>query len=246
MGGFARCRKAFGECVAQSAPEVFDNRRLEFSEVFFDRFFGLHGPQRTAATSTLDGKNVYRLSKGLYWIEDIWKRLRDIEVYIGRFPYSDTGISRIRHLAYHFENHLQLVYVLRERLKEYWNMTKQVFKDDPQYERCKLTVSKSITSNFKQLDKFKKDRGIIVHNIDIIANPDIDRLEFQELTSELMDEMPSLWWLRRVHDSTYRKIRNQFRKAVAADNIRLASVLDSYFDALLQVIADESGRLRLP
>src|SRR2546428_11445891 len=41
--------------------------------------------------------------------------MRDIEFYIGRFPYRKTAIAKHRHLQFHFEAFLHELYILQQR-----------------------------------------------------------------------------------------------------------------------------------
>ena len=68
--------------------------------------------------------NGFREISGSYY------GLLEIEIYIGRFPYRNTKISKTRHLAYHMENYLNEIYILKERLNSYFTTIGRIYRKD--------------------------------------------------------------------------------------------------------------------
>ena len=90
----------------------FETDREDVREVIRDTLYGSNETQRFLSPFTRrDEVFARRLFLEFDEIVSSYQCLRDIEIYIRRFPYRDTGLSDLRYLKYHIENHLNEVYI---------------------------------------------------------------------------------------------------------------------------------------
>lgn len=110
---------------ARSAQKRYSE---EYNQAFVNHILNLDGP--TALKRNLSNKDVV-ISKLFYGFNEIHKsyeRLKEHEVYVGRFPYSGTEISKVSHLNYNIENYLGEFYILKERIKKYLATVGRIYK----------------------------------------------------------------------------------------------------------------------
>ncbi len=114
MNGIEKYSEIFIDQIRKLIKEP--RNALELQEIIKNNLFGLNGPKQTNRAQTPSEIFFYKLYNGFSEIYDSYGCLLDIETYTGRFPYGRTRISKIRYLAYHMENHLHEIYILKERL----------------------------------------------------------------------------------------------------------------------------------
>ena len=107
----ARAKKLIEEEDLKNNPEYLD--------VFKNHLLALKGPKQVARKITPHDIFFSKLMVGFNEIYDSYSSLLDIQVYIDRFPYCKTRVSKTRYIAYHMENYFNEVYILKERLNAY-------------------------------------------------------------------------------------------------------------------------------
>ena len=59
---------------------------------------------------------------------------------MGRFPYSNTRVSKTRYLVYHMENYLNEVYILEQRLKSYFTIVGRLYRKDRRHQDIRKSI----------------------------------------------------------------------------------------------------------
>jgi hypothetical protein len=93
-----------------------NNKKFEESvinEIFFDKLTTID--QKFSPQDIFFGDLFY----GFNEIFISFERLKDLEVYISRFPNTKTLIAKIDYLRFLIENYLNEMYLLKERLNKY-------------------------------------------------------------------------------------------------------------------------------
>lgn len=237
----------YSEIFISKTRELFSEDDLkhdnQYQEVFKNHLFGLSGPkqmQRKLTSSDIFFSNIYR---GYREIIDSYYCLLDIEVYIGRFPYSRTSISKTRHLSYHMENYLSEVYILRERLKPYFTKVGRLYKKDTSHKSILHKTRPLFTVVSESFKGIIATRGSHVHRTRFY-DEDLDRLSSQEfLSAHGNDELVVIKNLFKIE---YRIVRRRLKDTLKNNNKQIKILLDACFDVLYEIVTDQQGKIRYP
>jgi hypothetical protein len=179
---------------------------------------------------------------GFREIHNSYYSLLDIEVYIGRFPYGKTSVSKTRYLAYHMENYLNEVYILKERLNFYCTTVGRMYRNDQTLKNVKETM-KTLSDCVQKVLKGTTDaRGTHVHK-NRFTDEDLDRLSSLELANHGPNDIPIL---KIMYESHYKKTRKKYSLAIKQSNKEIKDLLDGCFEVLYGVVADENRQIRYP
>ena len=135
MNGFEKYSEIFINRAKKLLEDEDIENNPEYAEVFKNRILGLSGPKQLNRKQTPSEVFFSKLHDGFSEISDSYYCLLEIEIYIGRFPYRNTSISKTRHLAYHMENYLNEIYILRERLNNHFTTIGRLYRKDKKTSR---------------------------------------------------------------------------------------------------------------
>ena len=179
MNGFEKYSEIFINCAKELLVKEDLENNLEYPEAFKNNILGLSGPKhlkRKQTPSVIFFSNLYQ---GFREISDSYYCLLDIETYIGRFPYGNTKISKTRHLAYHMENYLNEVYILKERMNSYFTTIGRIYRNDERHQIILKSIKPLFTFVKNALKRIIDKRGVHVHRTRFIDEA-LDRLSSQE------------------------------------------------------------------
>jgi hypothetical protein len=243
MDGFEK----YSEIFIKRAKELLEEEELknnpEYLEVFENNLLGINGPKQLTRKQTPSEIFFSKLYSGFREISDSYYCLQDIEIYIGRFPYANTRVSKTRHLAYHMENYLNEMYLLKERLNSYFTIIGRLYKKDERHQ----DILKHIKPLFKLVKKSFKGiiniRGAHVHKTRF-SDVDLDRLSSQEfITNHGGEEFKIIWNLFKFDYSVTRK---KYKQTIKSNNEQIKKLLDACFDILFEIVADNKGQIKYP
>lgn len=180
------------------------------------------------------------LFSGFGEIRKSFGNLRDIEIYVRRFPYGNTDISRVRYLQYHIENYLNEVYILQQRLDTFLTKIERKYKRMHNIQEIKIEFKKYKDIINSALGEIVRIRGGHVHDLRF-QNEDIDKLEMLELLSDASDPLFSM-----IYQEEYTKIRKEWTLRIKYNNNNTGTLLDDYFDMLHVFLFDEESGLIYP
>lgn len=167
--------------------------------------------------------------------------MRDIEFYIGRFPYRKTSIAKHRHLQFHVEAFLHEVYILQLRLLQFLIFIERQHRRDPRLPQIKASCAVLRDLVIQSMRKGTAVRGRHVHRWRI-AHPKIERL--QAITFYTL--MPNRKVSKVFYEKEYRKIRKQWYSWIADSIDAVHKLVDSYFDEMFKIVFDERGKMVYP
>jgi len=170
--------------------------------------------------------------------------LRDIEIYVRRFPYGDTAIPRSRYLEYHIMNYLHEVYILKNRLRAYLKRIGRRHRKSPKLDEVALDLLDNLVE--KTFAPIVKARSVHVHEYRY-SDDDLDGVRTLEFAaSHQSNEEDGDRSFKLPYDCNYKGVRREWVKRIKANNDSIKRLLDDYFGELYSLVFEESGNLRFP
>jgi hypothetical protein len=177
----------------------------------------------------------------LFWgfteIYDSLEMLDDIFFLIGRFPYSNTRISKERHLQIVVEAHYQEIYILQERLKQYLTVVERQYKTDPRHleinKRCK-NLGSMVLVLFKGVLQVRNSH---VHQMRF-SDEGLDRLKTLGLLANHSEHSSAY---KIYYRSQYAKTREEWREKIKINNDEIHKTIDVISNFLHTIIFDEAN-----
>jgi hypothetical protein len=180
-------------------------------------------------------ENFWRkILSGYAEIDSAFEVLRDIPLYLSRFPLKHLQISKTRYIKYHIGNYLNEVYILRERLRSYQKTITRMYKADSRLSDMAMYVEKLevLVSGF---DDVVTLRGKHVHQ-ERYDDEDFERLGLYETLGDIVNPV-----LSEIYPLALREYRKKWLKTMSGNNNRIQEILDSYFEILYGIIFDKNG-----
>jgi hypothetical protein len=184
---------------------------------------------------------------GYIEISDSYESLNDIEVYIGRFPYKNTNISKVSCLRYHIVNYMNEVYVLRERLSAYLTKVGRLYRRDPQRQKVLESTKPTFKNVSDALNGIVKGRSVHVHK-SRYKDEELERLNLLNSFTQIGDAnfADFIEKLRHYHELEYGRIRQKWKGIIKKNNKTIRKLLNIYFSNFLKVLFDRNGNLIYP
>ena len=188
------------------------------------------------AALTRDEQIAMDFFGGFLEIMHCYDKLLDIEIYISRFPYAKTRVTRPGHLRFVVEAYLNESYTLVERLRAYPKMIcRRLGKRNKKLDfngACKRAEVMVTTS----LQNLTKARGAHVHQRQF-STPDLERLELYDFLRTQGGD----GYYQLVGQFTYREVRKNWLKIIKTNNAELVKLLDAYFLELHPLVFSPDG-----
>jgi hypothetical protein len=175
--------------------------------------------------------------QGYMEIGETLERLLDIELYLRRFPFRSTRITRERYLRFHVEAYLHESYILRERLLTFGKRVTRAYKRGD-HRQTAASTGQRLEELARALDGVTQMRGRHVHELrfDETRLRNLGALELIERRSS--DPV----WAGAIKEQ-YPRVRRHWVRWVREMNEGVRELLDQYFDELHALMFD-AGRLR--
>ena len=215
----------------------------EQAEVLHNHLHNLDGPHHVE--SKLSRQDIFfsMVFTGFSEITNSYYCLQDIEVYIRRFPYGDTKISKSRHLEYHITNYFQEIYILKNRLEAYVKRVARAYKKSRDYTRINTTtklIEELVKESFLPITMV---RGAHVHEARY-SDSDLSRIQTWELLANYQDEASK--WYEFYFKRYYKEVRKDWTARIKKNNESINTVFDLYFGNLYPIIFDDIGTIKFP
>ncbi len=233
----------FQEVRAIIGP-IVEQHMKELGQTLWNDLFDLEG--KRVVDRNLSQKDLFLREVFYRFIEihNSYIILKDIEVYIGRFPYSKDNISKVRNLHYNISNYMNEMYIIEKRLVAYLGKIGKLYREDKRHQKILESTKPIIEMVYNTLSKITKTRGSHVHHLRY-TDKYLERLSMLEslLQTGCMDffeQFPDLYELE------YRNIRRKWKKIVKQNNETLKELFNIYFADLLKILFDKKGNLIYP
>lgn len=166
--------------------------------------------------------------------------MKDIEIYIKRFPYRDTGVSSLRYLKYHIESHLNEIYLFQERVEAFLDFIQKRYRKSPIAAEINLMVQKIRAIIRASLQNIILVRGTHVHSRRF-TNDDFDRLTFLENMKKSEAET-----FASLYEFEYKQTRKKWAKTIQTNNLAMEQLLNTICKELNAVLFDENDQIIFP
>jgi hypothetical protein len=232
-----------GEVRATILP-IAEQHKEELGETIWNDLLDLKG--KKVIDRKLSKKEIFlrELVHGYVEICDSYKSLKDIQIYIGRFPYRKAGISRVGYLHYHIANYMNEVYILGGRLKDYMKKIGKLYRRDIRHQKILKLTKPIFKLVYNTLSGITKTRGAHVHE-SRYKDEDLKRLNLLELLTQ-NDGVDFIEQLPDYYNLEYKKIRRKWKKIIKQNNEELRKLFSIYFDVLLMILFNNDGTLIYP
>jgi hypothetical protein len=168
------------------------------------------------------------LSDHLHEIFLSYEYLKDAKNYISSFP-KNKKISKVRYLIYTYENYLNEIYLLKLRIKNYYNMLLEWYKVD----RRAKNVRKIVFPLFKELDRFRflEDvRGDHVHKFRYKPE-NFAQLESLEILAKTGNSI-----ILKLAELKFKNVRIELEKSINTINAYIEQVLGILLEPTSDII----------
>lgn len=243
MNGFEKYSKIFIDRAKELLEQEDLKNNSEYSEVFKNKILGLSGPKQLRRKQTPSEIFFSKLHNGFREISDSYYCLSEIEIYIGMFPYRNTKISKTRHLAYHMENYLHEIYILKERLNFYFTTIGRIYRKDERHQNILKRTRPLFAFVNNSLEAIIDTRGAHVHRMRF-SDEDLDRLRSQEFFADHGGEEFRV--IRNLFKIDYGTTRQKYKKTIKSNNEVIKNILDACFDIFFEIVANNEGQIRYP
>lgn len=222
----------------QSDPQ----RKSELGQAIWNSLFELDGPKTTSKPSSEKSQFIYKkIFTPLSEIVSSLQAIENISIYANSFPYTTQGVSRVDYLAYHIENYLNEIYLLKNRLLKYATELERAYRKNENGEQIKDVLKLLRDYVESAFDSYSIVRGKHVHQ-KRFTDDNIDRLRsFELLTLKQDDERSKL--LQNLYLHKYREVRKEWVKKMKADLDSIHTVLEEYFKTLNDIFTDDGDFL---
>ena len=202
------------------------------------------GPPTPPAKRT--GRSNYHqlITYHLAEIQTTLDTMRDIEFYMGRFPYSEEKVAKHRHLIFHVQAFLNELYILQQRLLGFLKFIERQHRGDTRLDNIKVVCEALRGFVTESMKKGVAIRGSHVHKWRLSDN-DHDRLIGIDLYTKMPNEKIQQAF-KRYYDSEYKKIRKRRREWVASGIGVAQELVDAFFDELFKLAFDDKGSMAYP
>jgi hypothetical protein len=235
--GLERFQKDFAEVASKVINTIMENHKSEFEEVFINHFLDFDGPTEVARDMSKDEKFFSKAFYGFGEITKSYDCINDACIYIRRFPYNDTNISRVRYLRYNIESYLNEMYILKNRLIAYLKVIERSYKSTTKEDEVKSIIAPLYSIVSESLKGIVNVRGGHVHGTRY-SDKDLDRLETIELVT-----IGDYETYKNMFHNHYKGTRVKWVKTLKGNNEVVKKLLDFYFDELHRILFDDNGDL---
>jgi hypothetical protein len=220
----------------------------KFEESFINEIF--FSDKRTTINQKLSPQDIFfgALFYGFNEIYFSFERLKDLEVYISRFPNTKTPIAKISYLRFLIENYLNEMYILKERLDKYSKKIRESYIEDKRYISIRKTcdqLNNTVKGNLKNITTLRGSHTHVVR----YSDRDIERLESLFLYKEILDDLQKYLpddYVVPNFKNEYRKLRRKWNKIFKDNNEQIKIMLDYCFKKMLKIVFTNNGEISYP
>jgi hypothetical protein len=244
----ANARDKFGLSLNKAFTKyilpVLEEQKEELSIAYMNRILDWKGPRVVKSSSIPTTKWLAEVSVGAFEILTVYESLLDSEVYIRRFPYRGTRISKSRHLKSVLENHLNSIYILKERMVKYLKiLTKKYGKRVTSTGKATLRITEILRKFTEEyLEPLKIVRNSHVHSEEFY-DPNLERLSILENYIQSNLTAPRIEHFKAYYDHQFEIIRKEKIAEIQTINANINKLLDIYFSYIYSIVFDEDDEL---
>jgi hypothetical protein len=174
----------------------------------------------------------------MFEIETSVQNLLDTEIYIRRFPFTKTRVTKVRYLRYVFVNYLSEVYLLKQRLKSFLKLVDDLYANGNKRKEVRKVTQPLFQLVAMAFENIVTARSLHVHK-EIYSDKQLDKLGILESISKHDKENENQFSWLGYFGWQYREIRSQKTKQIKEMNQEIERVLDHFFSKLHPIVFDD-------
>jgi hypothetical protein len=240
-GGYEKYRRWLLAAVATHLPlPKVGPEAQDVGQALTNLAFDLPGPRSINGPVPESTKHLGLLFHGYHEIYQSASALDDLIVYLARFPFGQTSVTRSRYLQFVIEGYFHENYILRERLCSHTKQIERAWRYDAKHSVVKTAcgeLREQVENRFKVLTE---RRGAFVHK-QRFKDTGLAALS----TLEMFLSVDAKAWEGQYMDR-FRSVRKQWLSTMRTHRNGLAPMLDGYFDLLCKIGFSDSGALLFP
>lgn len=245
MKSFDKYKNNIFDAVRKEAKKVLKRNYKEIKESLLSDLFKLGRP---IEVKQLSSPHEIFFSKIVYGFNEInisFKRLLDLEIYVSRFPYGNTSVSKTEYLLFQIENYLSEMCILKERLKSYFRKIERSYKKDLRHTSTKKICDQLINEVEEGFKNFTYIRGIHIHKVRY-HDKDIERVDLLDVYAELINDLKKYLPSIPNYEVEYRKVRKKWKKIFKDNNEKVKILLNGCFKEILKIVFTNDGEIFYP
>lgn len=240
MEGLEKLHKGLTAEFSRTFAIVTKEHKEELGQTILNSLLDDQGPKHINRISSPKEKYFRKVFDAFSEIHSSYQALRDIEIYINRFPYSSASVTKPRYLRYHIENYFSEVYLLKKRLLAFLTSIGRGYRKDKRHATILAATRPLFKLISESLEGVVITRGRHVHE-KRYSDPKIERLELMELLSKGAGEDDLLPHLRPYYQVEYRRIRSEWKVQIKRNNEAVNLLLAAYSEVVSGVLFPEEG-----
>jgi hypothetical protein len=245
MKTFEEFQKSILDAVVPRLLEMDRMHHDDAKEALGNLIWDLPGPRATTHAISPDDAFLGAIFKGFTEISDSYQRLQDVSIYIRRFPFAGTDVTRSRYLHFVVEAYLQELYLLRERLIAYPKLIARGYRTGRRADGARRVASPLRDLVAKALAGPSQARGLHVHK-GRYGDDDLNRLDTLELLASRASHDDGRHAFALLYRKAYSGARKKWLAQVRSNNDELQVLLNLYFGVIYPLLFDKTGRAVLP
>jgi hypothetical protein len=218
-------------------PMMAQNRQ-ELREAVANHLFGREGPIDLGRRSSFSSRDlaVERVYRATNEVAAVMEHLLDYEVYIRRFPFKGTRVTKARYLTTMVANYYGELYILKERIKALIKLIEEIYARGESKRTIEKITKPLFHYNSSVFEKAKNTRSTHIHKRRH-TDDDLSRIE----GLEVMTDGDTEGVFTQYSDIVYRKSRKKYLEQIRDANVAIERVLDKIYDALYPIVFNRHG-----
>jgi hypothetical protein len=226
------------DIILSSAEKDHVEMRKAMKNLLFDRNDPVEFTEQNSPSERVPVLLFYSLCE----IKTAAQNLSDTEIYIRRFPYRDTPITRIRYLRYIFVNYLNEVYLLKQRLKAFLQLVEELYASGVHRKDIRKVTQPLFSYISQVFENLVDARSSHIHK-EYYSDRQLEKLEILELTTGNYDLNQNRLIWPGYFQWQYREIRKQKVRQVREINEAIRDILNAFFSKLYPIVFDENDNV---
>lgn len=223
MKGREKYFAALGKAFRDILRPVIEAHQDQLAEVLRSNILDQDGPRSIDYEPTPEILLYRSAIWGVFEIYESFESLLDAELYVRRFPYRKTRVTKVRYLRYVVENHLNEAYILKQRLKAYLNTVEGLYAKGARRKEVRKITQPLFQSISQALKHIIAVRGSHVHSLRY-DHKELQRLTHMELLSQSDPDASWSQLLAHWFDFEYKRIRKRRTEQIRALNENINSI----------------------
>jgi hypothetical protein len=238
MGDFENFQVAIVDYASRILQPVFKEHYEEVAIAIGNQLFELDGLTAVNRKASSAEKIFSRIFTGFTEITKSYEAIKDTEVYLRRFPFRGSSVTKERYLRHHIEAYFHEVYILKERLISYLRVLERLYRKAKHHESVENIVELIEPLVHDVLGGIVEVRGVHVHR-SRYSDHQLEKLSTLDLLTRNSEEPLYEEW----YGKEFRRVRKEWIDTIRLNQKEIEKLLDLYFLGISKIVFDSYGHL---